>query len=148
MAKKAIITDSVKHRTTGFARPAVVDTSPGTPAQTVHDGDTVNVQLDGNLGLRLLGIDTPEISFSLPSGQFAGLEDPRWTAFLSDPWSDQWGPMSTAIPASLKAFLQAKTGPQAAMTHYEHAVASREEFRKLVEQDMQILQQDPATFRY
>jgi endonuclease YncB( thermonuclease family) len=148
MAKKAIVTDSVKHRTTGFARPAVVDTAPGTPAQTVHDGDTVNVQLDGNLGLRLLGIDTPEISFSLPSGQFAGLEDPRWTAFLSDPWSDQWGAMSTAVPDSLKAFLQAKTGPQAAMTHYEHAVASREEFRKLVEQDMQILQQDPTAFRY
>ena len=75
MAKKAIQTDSEKHRTTGFARSGLMDSAPGTPAQTVHDGDTVNVQLDGNLGLRLLGIDTPEISFSLPAGQFAGFGD-------------------------------------------------------------------------
>ncbi|MEN9557213.1 MAG: hypothetical protein RLZZ232_3499 [Planctomycetota bacterium] len=148
MAKKAILTDSEKHRTTGFARSGLVDSAPGTPAQTVHDGDTVNVQLDGNLGLRLLGIDTPEISFSLPSGQFAGLDDARWTEFLSNPWSDQWGPMSTGIPPALRAFLQAKVGADAASTHYVHAVASREEFRRLVEQDMQILQQSPETFRY
>jgi hypothetical protein len=105
MAKKAIQSDSERHRTTGFARPADMDSGPGTPAQTVHDGDTVNVRLDGNLAVRLLGIDTPEISFSLPQGKFAGLEDPRWTEFLTDPFADRWGPMSTLVPPRLRAFL-------------------------------------------
>lgn len=148
MAKKAIQSDSERHRTTGFARPADMQDGPGTPAQTVHDGDTVNVRLDGNLAVRLLGIDTPEISFSLPDGKFAGLEDPRWTQFLTTPFSEQWGPLTTPLPPRLQAFLAAKVGPEAAATHHEHAVASREAFRGLVEQDMQIMQQTPATFTY
>ena len=148
MAKRAIQSDSERHRTTGFAKPAETDKGPGTPAQTVHDGDTINVQLDGNLAVRLLGIDTPEISFSLPDGKFSGLETERWAEFLADPFADRWGPMQTPVPPRLKAFLGAKVGPEAAALHYEHAVASREAFRALVEQDMQIMQQSVTSFTY
>ena len=31
----------------------------GTPGTEVHDGDTINVELDGDLGVRFLGVDTP-----------------------------------------------------------------------------------------
>lgn len=155
MAKKAIQTDSERHRTTGFARCGEGADGPATPAQLVHDGDTINVQLDGNLGLRLLGVDTPEISFSLPtppgSGNksvFLGLDDPRWTEFLANPFADRWGPLPVSIPDRLRAWFSARTGPDAAVAHYEHAVASREEFRRQVERDMQIMQQDPRTFRF
>jgi endonuclease YncB( thermonuclease family) len=155
MAKKAIQTDSERHRTTGFARCGEGSSGPGTPAQLVHDGDTVNVQLDGNLGLRLLGIDTPEISFSLPGAAgaggnfgFAGLDNPRWSEFLAAPFADRWGPLPAPIPDRLRAWLTARTGPDAAAAHYEHAVAAREEFRRQVERDMQVMQQDPVTFRF
>ena len=33
----------------------------GSVKQQVHDGDTITVRADGNFGVRLLGIDTPEI---------------------------------------------------------------------------------------
>jgi endonuclease YncB( thermonuclease family) len=155
MAKKAIQTDSDRNRTTGFARCGEGASGPGTPAQLVHDGDTINVQLDGNLGLRLLGIDTPEISFSLPGAPgaggnpgFAGLDSPRWSEFLASPFADRWGPLASPIPERLRAWLTSRTGPDAAAAHYEHAVASREEFRRQVERDMQVLQQDPKTFRF
>ncbi|MGV2336512.1 MAG UNVERIFIED_CONTAM: hypothetical protein LVR18_21200 [Planctomycetaceae bacterium] len=51
-------------------------------------------------------------------------------------------------PIDSCAWLTARTGPDAAASHYEHAVASREEFRRQVERDMQVMQQDPATFRF
>ncbi len=41
----------------------------GTVSQQVHDGDTVIVEADGNLGVRFLGVDTPEVSFTLPAGK-------------------------------------------------------------------------------
>ena len=41
-------------------------TAPGNVAQQVHDGDTVNVRAIGNFAIRFLGIDTPEVSFTLP----------------------------------------------------------------------------------
>jgi endonuclease YncB( thermonuclease family) len=152
MAKRAIQSDSRRHRTTGFARCGDGTNGPATPAQLVHDGDTVNVQLDGNLGLRLLGIDTPEISFTLPgpenSTAFASLDDPRWTEFLSTPLVDRWGPLASPLPDQLRAWLNARTGPDAASLHYQHAVASREEFRNQIERDMQTMQQDPKSFRF
>ena len=39
---------------------------PGSVRQQTHDGDTVIVDPDGNLGVRFLGVDAPEVSFTLP----------------------------------------------------------------------------------
>ncbi len=146
----AIRTDSENNRTTGFGRPGLYDNKPGSVKQQVHDGDTLGMQLDGNVGVRLLGIDTPEISFSFPApgASFVGLEDARWNDFLSDPLSDRWGPMQGFVPAALQAWFRTRTGPNSARAHYEHAVAAREEFQQLVSQDMEVMQQTPETFRY
>ncbi|HEU0201673.1 MAG TPA: hypothetical protein VFR86_14730, partial [Burkholderiaceae bacterium] len=38
----------------------------GTVAQQVHDGDTVVGRALGNISVRFLGVDTAEISFTLP----------------------------------------------------------------------------------
>ncbi|MDX1912115.1 MAG: hypothetical protein SFV22_11540 [Saprospiraceae bacterium] len=62
----------------------------GSVKQNVHDGDTVNVHLNRNLGVRFLGIDTPEVSFEFPgTGQFAALSNPKWDElFVSGKWRD------------------------------------------------------------
>ena len=39
-----------------------------TPGQAVHDGDTIGSDPKGNLSVRFLGVDAPEISFTLPGG--------------------------------------------------------------------------------
>ena len=43
----------------------------GSVRQQTYDGDTVIVDPDGNLGLRLLGVDAPEVSFPLPGSSTA-----------------------------------------------------------------------------
>ena len=54
----------------------------GSVKQNVHDGDTVNVSFFKNLGVRFLGMDTPEISFQLPGNDdFIHLSKPAWTEF-------------------------------------------------------------------
>ena len=41
------------------------DSQIGSVRQQVHDGDTLIVRAEGNLSVRMLGIDAAEISFSL-----------------------------------------------------------------------------------
>ncbi|MCA9034195.1 MAG: hypothetical protein KDA91_03640 [Planctomycetaceae bacterium] len=145
----AIRTDSRNNRTTGFARPGIYSNQHGTPKQHVHDGDTIAVQLDGNVGVRMLGIDTPEVSFSLPPvNNFVSLEDNRWSDFLSDPFHDRFGPMTSELPARLRAWFQVRCSAPQARTHFEHAVAARDEFQAMIAEDMQIMQQTPDTFSY
>ena len=60
----------------------------GSIKQVVHDGDTLNTRLIHNLGVRFLGIDTPEISFEFPgTNTFINLKDKRWDAFFK---SGKW----------------------------------------------------------
>ena len=66
----------------------------GSAKQQVHDGDTITVRALGNLGVRFLGVDAPEISFRLPGigqQQFIPVSDPRWEAFLRDPFAGSEG---------------------------------------------------------
>ncbi|MCA9060700.1 MAG: hypothetical protein KDA85_19445, partial [Planctomycetaceae bacterium] len=145
----AIRSDSDRHRTTGVATPGLYDQRPGTPQQQVHDGDTLSVRLNGNVGVRLLGIDTPEISFVLPgaSPRFVGLDDPQWAAFLTDPLNEQWGPM-IALPELLKHWLAARIGPGAAAAHYQHAVLARDDLQRMIARDLTEMKQTPEEFGY
>jgi len=59
--------DQVKDLTVGYMALGLHGSSVGTVKQQVHDGDTINVRAVGNFGVRLLGIDAPEISFTLPA---------------------------------------------------------------------------------
>jgi endonuclease YncB( thermonuclease family) len=148
--RNAIITNSSTNRTTGFARPGMFDGVPGTAEQQVHDGDTMRVTLDGNLSVRLLGIDTPEVSFMFPggSGNFLSIDDPKWEAFLRDPLNSRWGPMPYRLPPRLTAWLRGRCGDAAAAAHRQHAAAATQELRAQLERDMRAMQQSPATFRY
>lgn len=56
----------------------------GTVKQEVIDGDTIDVQADGNLGVRFLGVDAPEKGVEL-SGKYKRLDSPELEAFLTDP---------------------------------------------------------------
>ena len=50
----------------GFARLGRRGDGRGSPGQQIYDGDTANVEADGNLGVRLLGVDAPERALTLP----------------------------------------------------------------------------------
>lgn len=145
----AIRSDSRTNQTTGFARPGRFDDRPGSPEQQVHDGDTLKVELDGNVSIRLLGIDTPEVSFVFPGpdGEFVPLEDPRWDVFLRDPLDERWGAVAW-MPARLQQWLQSRTGDGAAAAHREHAQAATEELTRQIRRDMDVMRAEPQPFRY
>ncbi len=147
---KAIRTDSENNRTTGFAIPGLFRGKPGTVAQHVHDGDTLNVVPNGNIGVRLLGIDTPEVSFAFPGPRlrFVDLQDDRWNQFLQDPFDLKWGQFTTAVPAALKSWVGSKVIGEPGTVHHDHAAAATTELRSLISRDMEIMEQDLSTFGY
>ena len=52
--------------TIGHAQLGMHGVQQGTINQQVHDADTVTALLNGNVGVRFLGVDAPEVSFTLP----------------------------------------------------------------------------------
>ena len=135
--------------TIGIMKAGVRGTAPLTVKQMVHDGDTLRVRPQGNLGVRFLGIDTPEVSFSLPTaGRFLPLTDPRWEQFLSDPFAEAWGPFDRTVPADLKRHLQTKLGSGVAANHLKHARAAEDFLEAEITKDMRALGQDAESFRF
>jgi endonuclease YncB( thermonuclease family) len=117
--------------------------------QQTHDGDTVIVDPDGNLGLRFLGVDAPEVSFPLPGSRaFIPIADPRWTAFLEDPFDTAYGAIDPPLDPGLQASLAARVGTGAAANHAELAKAAERALEALIESDIAVLQQTPETFRF
>lgn len=147
---KAIFSDSKNNRTTGFGTPGLYNGQPGTVLQHVHDGDTLNVVAKGNIGVRFLGIDTPEVSFAFPGPRlnFVSMDDDRWNDFLSNPFGDSVLPFEDPISDSLRQFIQAKVIDQPATHHHQHAEAATTGLRKMIAEDMQIMGQDPSEFGY
>lgn len=108
----------------------------GSVAQQVHDGDTVVVRALGNFSVRFLGVDTPEISFSLPgSSTFDSIGGARWAEFLTDPLADRWGIVDLAPP--LRASILARTGAGCAANHHRHAQAAQRALEAEVSKDLQ-----------
>jgi endonuclease YncB( thermonuclease family) len=109
-------------------------TGPGSVAQQVHDGDTVNVRAIGNLSVRFLGIDTPEVSFKLPGNrQFTSIKDPPWDAFLTDPFAPGLPPLN--LDVALRADLLTRLGEGAAKNHADHAEAAHRALERAIEDD-------------
>ena len=109
--------------------------APGSVTQQVHDGDTVNVRAIGNLSVRFLGIDTPEVSFTLPnSTQFRSIGDPAWDTFLSNPFAPALSALNLDPP--LRANLQGRLGAGAAANHARHALAAHRALEQKVQNDM------------
>jgi endonuclease YncB( thermonuclease family) len=119
----------------------------GTVPQQVHDGDTVVVRTLGNLSIRLLGVDTPEVSIGLPpAGDFESIGGPAWAAFLAEPFADRYGVIDLA-PA-LRAHLEARVGPDCAANHYRHAQVAQRALEAEVQADLAESGGDRAAFRF
>jgi endonuclease YncB( thermonuclease family) len=111
-------------------------TGPGSVPQQVHDGDTVNVRAIGNLSIRFLGIDTPEVSFALPDrpNVFLSIRNAAWEQFLADPFANTLPPLN--LDPGLRADLQPRLGPGTATNHADHAKAAHEELERQIQADM------------
>lgn len=97
----------------------------GSPGQQVHDGDTINVRALGNFGVRFLGVDAPEISFTLPgTQQFTDLGDPKWEAFLTHALDPVNQP--PAFSVGLRHHLEARLTAGVAPNHHKHALAAKQ----------------------
>lgn len=118
----------------------------GSPAQAVHDGDTIDVRAPDDFGIRFLGVDAPEVSARLPDsgpGDFPSLSSPRWEAFLSG------DPLRNArISRGLKQHLEALLGPGVAANHHFHAQEARKGLAQMVEADRVALGQSKEEFRF
>lgn len=121
----------------------------GSPAQQVHDGDTVNVRALGNFGLRFLGIDAPEVSFDLPGGglTFVSIGNPKWEEFLSDPFNaEKWGEIT--LSTALKKYLKTVTGPGTATNHAHHAGPPEGFLEAEIKKDLAALGQTKEDFKF
>jgi endonuclease YncB( thermonuclease family) len=106
--------------------------NPGSVVQQVHDGDTVHARAIGNFAIRFLGVDTPEVSFTLPgTTQFRSIGDPAWEAFLANPFAAGLQPIN--LDPALRAALQARVGPGTAANHAQHA----QDAHRMLEQEIQ-----------
>ena len=124
--RNAVRYSSDRKMTTGFARLGQRGGRQGTIAEQVHDGDTITSIADGNIGVRLLGIDTPEVSFQFPTNdgklRFVSLKDDRWGELLASPFdASKYGGFDQPIPPGLKAWWRSKTSKHEAAAHNEHA---------------------------
>ena len=121
----------------------------GSPVQQVHDGDTIIVEAAGNLSVRFLGIDTPEVSFTLPdSNRFRSIASSEWEQFLNDPFADAPNAFIEELGDDLHQHLQDVTGQGCASNHTHHAEQAHRRLEQLVIQDMEILGQDRSTFHF
>ena len=153
---KAVFTTQ-RGLTVGIAQLGIRADGRGSVGQQVHDGDTVTVDPFGNLGFRFLGVDAPEVSFTLPAqsngngsdslnSTFVGIDDPRWETFLSTPFSDLFGPIE--LDEGLRDYLQPRVGAGTATNHAKLADAATAALRAEVSADMERLGQDGETFKF
>ncbi len=121
----------------------------GSPAQQVHDGDTIVVEAAGNLSVRFLGVDTPEVSFTLPgSDRFLSIAGVEWQRFLDDPFAGASSEFLSSLGGGLVAHLRRAVGPGCAKNHAHHAEQAQRLLEQIIVQDMQALTQDKDTFHF
>jgi len=135
-------------RTVGLVGLGLRGAGQGTPAQQVHDGDTIVVRAIGNFGVRFLAIDAPEISFQLPGGtQFIDIKDQRWETFLTDPFAPTLPPFAPPLYKHLIADLKTRAGAGAATNHAKHADVAKAALLKEVIADRDELAKTNDTFQ-
>lgn len=119
----------------------------GSVRQEVHDGDTIKGKPIGNLSIRFLGADTPEISFQFPGRkEFIGLSNQLWTDFLSDPFAGEW--QQPTMDQGLVDYLKQKTGQDTAKNQHKHAVSAERALESEVLSDMEKLGQTKDNFKF
>jgi endonuclease YncB( thermonuclease family) len=121
----------------------------GSIKQETHDGDTLSTRALGDLGIRFLGVDAPEISFDFPGDAgFVSLGNAAWEDFLSDPFSDEWDLFEPMLDAGLRAFLVERVGPGTAQNHHLHAQAAEDALEEEVEKDLAELEASAESFEF
>jgi endonuclease YncB( thermonuclease family) len=117
--------------------PATNEPSIGTVEQLIPDGDTINVSflLGDDIGVRFLGIDTPEKTLPVPGGDpkdFVSLTDDAWVGFLDDPFSS-----GSPFTHSLTNHILGKvTGGGAAQNHRRHGDRAEDALEGFVTADV------------
>jgi endonuclease YncB( thermonuclease family) len=136
MSTKLIEESHTSKATIGRAGLGVRGQNVLTPGQAVHDGDTVFARALANISIRFLGVDTPEVAFALPGEEDpTPIFDPKWEAFLSDPFAD-WPDSKEILGSGLHTFLLDHTGPGTAADHADHATAAQHKLEQLVKADV------------
>ena len=119
----------------------------GSVRQEVHDGDTIKAKPMGNLSIRFLGVDTPEISFQFPGTKnFIGLSNPVWTDFLTDPFASKW--QQPKMDQGLMNHLKQKMDQATAENHYRYAVSAEKDLESEVSKDIEKLGQTSDRFQF
>jgi endonuclease YncB( thermonuclease family) len=116
----------------------------GTPKQEVHDGDTVGQSTALNFSTRFLGIDTPEVSFTIrTTNTFVPIGNAKWVAFWT---SGEWKNMP--LDPTLSSHLAGRIGDGTlvASNHKALADAARQELIALIEADMAASGKDKESF--
>ena len=139
----------------GYAGLGMHGDEPGSVGQQVHDGDTLAVRLTGrdqqeevgNLSVRFLGVDAPEVSFTLPDrpNVFVSLGNPSWEAYLENPLTDDF---RRELGSSLAGFLEEKVGADAAGNHQRHAEAAHRALEQEILNDIEELELESEVFRF
>jgi hypothetical protein len=121
----------------GHARLGSFGEGVGSPKQQVHDGDTITVEALGNLGVRFLGVDAPEVSFTIRGQEgFIPLSDPDWEAIPRAPFGPEMPAFDPPIDPGLRAHLRRRLGPGAGTNHAKHAEAAHRELERQIEADL------------
>jgi endonuclease YncB( thermonuclease family) len=118
----------------------------GSVRQLVHDGDTLNVRLPGNIGMRFLGIDSPEVSFPLPgSPSFVALKNPKWANFFA---SGKWK-KGTQLPQHLLEQLERRLQDRAEVAHNHayHAEQAEKSLEAAMLADLEKSRRPPEEYR-
>jgi hypothetical protein len=110
----------------------------GTIRQIVHDGDTVNVRFADNLGLRFLGVDTPEVSFQQPgSDRFVNIGHDSWAAFFTNGnWKTGLDKFDTGLLAHLDQRIG--TGETVHSNHARHADLAEKSLETIMTADLDL----------
>jgi endonuclease YncB( thermonuclease family) len=119
----------------------------GSVREIVHDGDTVNVRLSENLGVRFLGMDSPEVSFEFPgTGGFLKLSNPKWDTFFR---SGDWRAGVQAHPGLLNHLEQRiGNGEGVAANHARLADAAQKSLENSMIDDLQGSGKTKEEFRF
>lgn len=102
----------------------------GSPAQEVHDGDTVGLNTPLNFSSRFLGVDAPEISFTIRTKDtFVSIGDAKWKAFwTTGAWKNM--PLDPALLNHLSARIG--DGTTVASNHERHAKQAEKELTDMI----------------
>ncbi len=124
---------------------------PGSPKQITHDGDTIKVYDAGNLGVRFLGMDTPESSFPIQdsgSSRFYQTDAGEWIEYLDNPEA-KWPQMKQVLGEELSQnFLQRLSGANPAQNHHQLAKATEDHLENIIIDDMQHFGYDQNSMKF